>query len=82
MAELIDEARAARENSQRLRAETVGLKLSCREQAMASRERLKSAEKTTLRVRSRRLEPRPSPWSSLKWAYDDDALQRVLVPLG
>ena len=79
MAALIDEAREARREARRLRTETLGLKLSCRARVTTSRQRLESAEKTALRVRSRRVEPLPSPWSTLSWAYADDALQNVLV---
>jgi hypothetical protein len=79
MVALIDEARAVREEAQRLRAECVSLKFSCRERQAATRESLASAERAARRNHNRRLEPLPSPWSTLHWMYDDPTLHSVLV---
>ena len=81
MAELIDEARAVRLEAQRLRTQTVGLKLSCRARVVIARTTLATAQQVTLRLEARRSEPLPSPWSTLDWAYDDRTLDDVLVPL-
>jgi hypothetical protein len=81
MAALIGEARAARQESQRLRADMVGLKLSMREQNGTTRKSLAAAEQTVHRLQARRAEPVPSPWSTLPWGYADPALHSVLVPV-
>lgn len=79
MAALIDEAREVRREARRLRAQTVSLRLSCRERMVTTRESLAVAEQAAARLQARRAEPLPSPWSTLHWAHDDERLQSVLV---
>ncbi len=81
MAPLIDEARAARKDAQRLRTQTAGLKLSCQARVVIARTALATAKQVTLGIEARRIEPLPSPWSTLDWVYDDPTLHNVLVPV-
>jgi hypothetical protein len=79
VAALIPEARAARVEARRLRVESVMLKRALRESNAHSLEQLRDAEDALSRVRARRSEPLPSPWSTLRWLQDDEALAVVLV---
>jgi hypothetical protein len=81
MAALIEDARAVRLEAQRLRTQTIGLKLSCRARALFAQTTLATAQQVTLRIEARRSEPLPSPWSTLDWVYDYRTLHNVLVPL-
>ena len=81
MAALIAEARQAREQAGRLRVETRELKFSLRASAAHSREQLGEAEAALSRVRARRFDLFPSPWSMLRWTYSDEEVDRTLVPL-
>jgi uncharacterized protein YjiK len=81
MAALIDEARAVRRDAQRLRTQTARLKLSCRARVVIAQTALAAAEQVKLRIEARRIEPLPSPWSTLDWVYDDRTLHNVLVPV-
>jgi hypothetical protein len=74
-------ARAAREEAGRLRMEARTLKVALRASAAESREQLSTAEAALNGIRARGCEPLPSPWSSLRWTHDDDALTAVLVPI-
>ena len=80
MAALIPDARAARAEAERLRRESAMLKVAARASASHSREQLRSAESAVDRSRRRWDEPLPSPWSTLHWSSDHDALAAVLVP--
>ena len=81
MATLIPDARSARLEAARLRAETQALEYAVRKSASRSCEQLRAAESSLSRVRARRCEPVPSPWSTLNWASDDESLAGVLVSL-
>jgi hypothetical protein len=81
MAALIDEARAARRDALRLRTQTAGLKLSCQARVVIAQRAIATAEQVTLRIEARRIEPLPSPWSTLDWVYDARTLHDVLVPV-
>lgn len=82
MAEVILEAaRVAREESQRLRAEGAGLKLAMRSRSRTAEERTARTEATLARLNARRATPVTSPWSSLCWLFEDESLERALVPL-
>jgi DNA anti-recombination protein RmuC len=81
MAALSAEAREAREQAGRLRVEARELKFSLRASAAHSREQLREAETALSRVRARRSDPLPSPWSLLSWTYSDEEVDRTLVPL-
>lgn len=78
---MIDEARAVREEARRLRTQTIDLKLSCRARVVITQTTLATAGQTALRLEERRVQPLPSPWSTLDWVYDDRTLRSVLVPV-
>ena len=82
MASLSVTARAARVDARRIRSESSSLKLRVRGNLNRAHERLGKAELEASRVRARRVEPLPSPWSELRWTRTCESLDRTLVPLG
>ena len=81
MATLNTAAHAARVEAARLRTDAQALKLSVRGNLARSRERLGKAQCEADRVRARRVEPMPSPWSPLRWIESYETLDQTLVPL-
>ena len=81
MAELIPDARAVRAEAEWLRGQAVTLKVAVRANAKYNREQRRSAEAALQRIQARSDEPLPSPWSTLRWSSDHDALADVLVPV-
>jgi len=81
VAALIPDARAARMESVRLRREMQARKRVVRQNSAYARQQLRTAEEALSRVQARRDERLPSPWSTLRWSYDHQALAGVLVPL-
>lgn len=81
MAALIPEARAARIEAVRLRYEARALKHTLRATAARSRNQLLAAEEARDLVLAHHYELLPSPWSSLRWRHQDEALDSTLVPL-
>jgi len=80
VAALIPEARAARSESIRLRAEMQARKLAVRRSAADTRAQLQGAEMALVRAQAREA-TLPSPWSSLRWSLDDRPLAGVLVSI-
>jgi len=78
---IFEAARVAREESQRLRAEQAGLKLAMRANSRTTEQRAAQAEATVAALYARRATPVASPWSSLCWLFEDESLERALVPL-
>jgi hypothetical protein len=78
---IIDAARSARADAQRLRADTDGLKLTLRASSRASKARIERAKAAAEIARVRRAVPCASPWSGLRWLRDDEALHTALVPV-
>jgi hypothetical protein len=73
----IGAARAAREEAQRLRVDSLGLRVAAKENlrlASAGKGRAEAAA-----ARASRVIPLASPWSRLEWLREDDALSQVLV---
>ena len=78
-----DDARAAREEAERLRVDSRTLRLAVRQSlclATANKERAETEAATAAR-RRRAVPAAASPWSRLLWLREDDKLDRVLVPL-
>ncbi|HKC77306.1 MAG TPA: hypothetical protein VKB70_02855 [Gaiellaceae bacterium] len=81
MASLIADARAARAEARRLRVEAMSLKLALRRSESCSLERRHKAEVALAQVRDCRALGLPSPWSTVRWLYEDEELEHTLVPL-
>jgi hypothetical protein len=82
VAEVIFEAaRVAREESKRLRSDTAVLKFAMRSRTRTAEERTAQAEAAAASLNARRATPVTSPWSGLRWLFEDESLDRALVPL-
>ena len=78
----LDAARAAREEAERLRMDSRTLRLAVRQSlclATARKERAETEAATA--ARRQRTVAATSPWSTLLWLREGDALDRVLVPV-
>ena len=73
----IDAARAARAEAQRLRVDSVGLRVAVEENLRLATSGKERAEAAT--ARAGRAVPVTSPWSRLEWLRADDELSHVLV---
>jgi hypothetical protein len=78
---IFEAARNAREESLRLRTEGAGLKVAMRSRTRTAEERTAQAEATVARLNAWRATPVTSPWSGLCWLFEDESLERALVPL-
>ena len=77
-----DAARAAREEAERLRVDSRTLRLAVRQNLCLATARMARAEtEAATAARMRRTVPAASPWSTLRWLREEDALDRVLVPV-
>jgi hypothetical protein len=76
---ILDEARAAREEAQRLRADSHELRRASRASIRTNKLRKASAAAALATARTRLAVPSASPWSGLSWLRDDEALHNVLV---
>jgi hypothetical protein len=79
VAPLIDAARAARAEAERLRRESAELRLALRWNKQIAGARTRQA--ATVAAGVRRQVPMASPWSGLLWLREDDSLDQILVPL-
>lgn len=79
MASLIEDARALRAESARLRMDAVALRLATRQQMRTSWERRAAADEQRTRSHGVLDAPQPSPWSELLWRRRDAELELVLV---
>jgi hypothetical protein len=80
VAALIVDARAAREEAQRVRLASVELRLAVRRSNRLAHVRKEKAVAAAAASR-RRVLIFPSPWSGLYWRREDDEVDRTLVPL-
>jgi hypothetical protein len=78
---IVEAAKSAREEAQRLRADSNELKLAVRSNARLAETRLTRAWATAAVARAGRAVPMASPWSGLVWLPVDEELNRVLVPV-
>jgi hypothetical protein len=76
---IVESARSAREESQRLRADSWELRRVMRSSARIAETRMTTACATAALTRVRLAVPMGSPWSSLAWLREDEELCRVLV---
>jgi hypothetical protein len=76
---ILDAARAAREDAQRLRADSSELRTTARSSARTTQARTVKARAAVATARERAAVAYASPWSSLLWRRDDKALERVLT---
>jgi hypothetical protein len=82
MAEVtFEDARAAREQSQRLRSDSAGLKLVMRSRTRAAETQAAEAGEAVAALQARRAIPLASPWSGLDWLLEDDSLEHILLPV-
>ena len=82
MAQLIlESARSARKESRRLRSDMGELRLTMRSNRRIAERRLATAATVMAVTRARRAIPCASPWSGLHWLLEDDALERILLPV-
>lgn len=79
MAPLIDQARAHRAESVRLRTEALSLCVATRHSVRTAHERMAVGRAERARLRDVLDAPQPSPWSHLHWKRHDRELERVLV---
>lgn len=79
MASLIDQARARRAESARLRTEALSLRVATQQGVRTAHERLAAGRAQQARLRDALDAPQPSPWSHLHWRRHDRELDRVLV---
>ncbi len=73
----VDAARAAREEAQRLRLDSRGLRVAAQQNLRLVTAGKERAEAATARVSG--VVPVASPWSRLEWLREVDDLSRVLV---
>jgi hypothetical protein len=78
---IVDAARVARADAQRLRADCEELKLAVRATARITRARTSRAAASAAGARARCASPLASPWSGLAWLREDEDLSRVLLPV-
>jgi hypothetical protein len=79
MVALIEAARTARLEAQRLRLEERRLRIEMRARQAIREEMLAAAAaRAGLLQRERTL---PSPWSTLQWLREDERLEQTLVPV-
>jgi len=78
---IVEAARKARRESERLRSEGAELRLAVRAQSRTARERTAETEATVATLTARRAVPFASPWSGLQWLFEDEALERILLPV-
>jgi len=78
---IVEAARSARRESARLRSEGAELKLTMRARSRTARERTAKTEATAATLCARRAVPFASPWSGLQWLFEDEALERILLPV-
>lgn len=78
---ILDGARAARDDAQQLRADSLGLRLSARRGVRRSHAAITAAGLSTTAAQARRAQPVVSPWSGLHWARELESVERVLVPV-
>ena len=81
MAALIESARAAREESQRLRFATVELRRAVRTNRRVTVARTEKAAAAAAATRRQAGLALPSPWSGLYWRRDNGELATALVPV-
>ena len=80
----VDAARAAREEAQRLRLDSRGLRAAVQQNlrlATAGKERAEAEAEAVAAAYAGHAAPIASPWSKLFWLRADDELSRVLVPV-
>jgi len=78
---VVESARAAREDAERLRAVMLELRRSLRANGHVARERHERAAAVMLSTQTRLARSAPSPWSGLVWRLDYAELERALVPV-
>ena len=78
---MIDQARAARADAERLRAYTLGLRLSVRHQLRLGARGVEDGCWAYMRSQRLQAEARLGGWSSLPWQAPRDELDDVLVPV-
>lgn len=81
MAALIEQARAVREESQRLRAASSAARSTAQEGVARARLGVAANCDEYLRAHELRTRPRPGAWSDLPWLPPDELLDAVLVPV-
>jgi hypothetical protein len=79
MASVIEAARAAQAESQRIREQSIALRDAVRVTVAAGRAMTQWAAAAARDAR--RTRPIPSPWSTLEWLRSDDEVDRALVPV-
>jgi hypothetical protein len=79
MVALIEAARSARLEAQRLRLEERRLRIDMRARQAIQEEMLAAAEDRAGRLQRQRA--LPSPWSTLQWLREDERLEQTLVPV-
>ncbi|HJQ74309.1 MAG TPA: hypothetical protein VJ814_05450 [Gaiellaceae bacterium] len=79
---IVEAARAAREEAQRLRSDSVELRLVLhRRSQLADARTREAAAVAAAAARVKRERALPSPWSELLWRREDQALDQVLFPV-
>ena len=82
MAALILEARAAREEAERVREISLELRVAARRANRVAHARTeKAVAAAEAQRRKRRAMTVPSPWSALPWLRQEDEVDRTLVSL-
>lgn len=77
---ILDAARTSREEAERLRVESVALRLAVRRNVKHAHARTERAAAAAAAATTRRRQS-ASPWSSLHWQREDDSLALTLVPV-
>jgi hypothetical protein len=83
VAPLIESARAAREEAERVRLASLELRKAVRASSLLARATTEQAAATAAEA-SRKVQRAMlcgSPWSSLEWQREDEHLSHVLVPI-
>jgi hypothetical protein len=79
---ILDAARTSREEAERLRVESAGLRLAVRRNVKHAHARTeKAAAAAAAAAATTRRRQSASPWSSLYWRREDDSLARTLLPV-
>jgi hypothetical protein len=78
---LIEAARSARLEAQRLRVDERRLRIDMRANRAIQEEMMAAAETAARAGRLQCERTLPSPWSTLQWARADERLEQTLVPV-
>jgi hypothetical protein len=78
---ILDAARTSREEAERLRVESAGLRLAVRRNVKHAHARTEKAAAAAAAAATKHRRQSASPWSSLHWQREDDSLARTLLPV-